>query len=127
MRRTVGDVAGSVGLTVWALGLLALIVGGVFAINAVVYPWWLRVQREGVEQSKSYNDSRNQMLFTYKDQYADLEVKIVDVNGNKDAVAAYRGQEKAILGSMCQLVGTMKTGTIAPDISAFLVEHGGCR
>lgn len=122
------DFGCSIGYALWFLVILAIVVAGVAVIDRVVYPWYLQTQREGVEASKSYNDSRNQMLFTYMSEWRDLETKVAEAgDANPAAVTAYRGQQQAILDSMCQLTGTMNAGTVAPDITAFLAQRGGCR
>ena len=126
MKQIVRDVGCSFGYAVWALLLIAVVAGGLFAFNSVLYPWWLSVQRESVENSKSYNDSRNSQLFTYMSEYKDLESKIAENESNLPAVTAYRGQQGAILDSMCQIVGTMNSETVSPDIVAFLFQYGGC-
>ena len=126
MKTAVRGVGASLGFTLWGLLILAVVVAGVFAINSVVYPWWLSIQREAVESSKSYNDSRNTMLYTYMSEYEDLSVKVAESSDNPAAVQAYQGQQQAIIDSMCQMKGTMNSGTVSPDVNSFLSQHGGC-
>lgn len=119
---------GSLGMTIWMLVIVAVIVAGGFALWAAFYPLQLRVERLSVEQSKSYNDSRNTALMNYKVQYENLAVKLAEDNGaNPTADAEYTAQEKSILDSMCQMISTMTPDAVNPLATSFLSQHGGCR
>lgn len=92
---------------------LAIVILGIFTIQAALYPGWLSIQRSGVEHSKSYIDSQNSALSNLIREY----------NGNQTNEA----QQAAILGQMCQTVNSMRPETVAPNINQFLANHGGCQ
>lgn len=92
---------------------LAIVILGIFTIQAALYPGWLSIERSGVEHSKSYIDSQNTALSNLIREY----------NGNQTNEA----QQSAILGQMCQMVNSMRPETVAPNINQFLASHGGCQ
>lgn len=97
------------------------------AINGTLYPWWLSIQRRAVEQSKSFTDSNNNMLETYKLEYAKLDTKIAEANGDAGLTGAYEAQQKAIVEKMCREISTMAQGTVNPNTLSWLNSKGGCR
>jgi hypothetical protein len=115
------------------LGLvaIAILVAGIGAItmaaNGTLYPWWLSIQRKSVEQSKSFVDSNNNMLETYKLEYVRLDTKIAEANGNDAVVKAYAAQQVAVREKMCKQISTMAQGTVNPNTLAWLNSNGGCR
>lgn len=109
-----------------AIVILIFIVGaGIYAFDSTFLPLWMGVQRNAVENSKSYNDSRNTALTTYIQEYNALEVKVVEAKGDEMLTGVYNAQQKAILNNMCQMA--VSTKEVAPNTQQFLVEHGGCR
>jgi len=111
--------------TVIAVVVLGILAFGTLFIQSKVYPWWLEIQRNAVEESKSFVDSRNDGLITMRQEYLRLEEKAVAAPG--EVVPAYRAQQKAILDDMCQIVETMQPDTVATSINQFLALHGGCK
>lgn len=111
-------------IVVCVCGLIVFAV--MFATNAVTYPTWLGIQRNAVEQSKSYVDSANGSLSTYTQEYRALDSKIAEADNNAALVGTYKAQQKAILNSMCQQINSMRAGTVAPASSSFVAQHGGC-
>lgn len=109
--------ASEVGTTVWysLVVVIAFVVieTGLFAWNAAIYPWWLQVQRAGVEQSKSYTDSSNDAMMTYIQDY------------NKPS--ASDGQKQADINAICLKLSQMQVGTASPIVTQFISLHGGCR
>jgi hypothetical protein len=107
--------------------VFAIIAVGSMAINGTLYPWWLSIQRKAVEQSKSFTDSNNNMLETYKLEYAKLDTKIAESQGNEDLIKAYKAQQVAVTDRMCRQISTMKKETVNPDTLSWLNSKGGCR
>lgn len=115
--------------TVKALALTLLVIVVAIAsyllIARVVYPAWFAIQRESVEESKSFVDSSNIMLQTYMLEYARLDVNIAQ--SDAATAKAYRGQQRAIINKMCSQVATMEPSTIQPSTMAWLTIKGGCQ
>jgi hypothetical protein len=111
------------------VALLVCVIAVAFtALNGeVLYPWWLSMQRKGVEQSKSFTDSNNSMLQTYMLEYSRLDTKIAEAGDNVSVVDAYKAQQKAIVTKMCTQISTMNKSTVNPDVLSFLSSNGGCR
>lgn len=107
--------------------LTAGIAGIIMAAQGTLYPWWLSIQRKSVEQSKSFTDSNNNMLQTYKLEYIRLDAQIIAANGNPALVNVLEAQQKAIIEKMCLEISTMAQGTINPNTLAWLNSNGGCR
>lgn len=120
------DSMSAVWVTIVLCVCVAIVVLAMFGLNAGLYPRWLGVQRNAVEESKSYVDSANSSLTTYAQEYRALDSKIAEADNNADVVATYKAQQKAIMNSMCQQIASMKANTISPVSSAFVAEHGGC-
>lgn len=120
------DSAAAVWWTIVLSFCVLLFAGAVFAFNAGLYPAWLGIQRNAVEQSKSYVDSANGSLTTYAQEYRALDTKIAEAGDNSSTVGAYKAQQKAILNSMCQQIDSMRTNTVAPAALSFMTQHGGC-
>jgi hypothetical protein len=119
------------GYTVWASFLvvivLAIITLGSLFVQRVAYPWWLSIQRESVENSKSFVDANNNMLETYKLEFSRLDTKIAEAKGDGKLIEAYEAQQKAILERMCKEISTMKIETVNPSTLTWLNSKGGCK
>lgn len=111
-------------ITVVVIAVLAL---GGLAVQRVVYPWWLSVQREAVEESKSFTDANNNMLQAYMLEYSRLDTKIAEAQGNVELVAAYNAQQSAIVERMCRQISTMKRDTVNPTTIQWLNGKGNCK
>ena len=127
MKDTIKAFFGSIGMTVWALVLIAIVAAALFFGWKYLYPETLAVRREAVEQSKSFTDSFNIALANYAHEYASLEVDIAKAGEGSPVAKAYEEQQGAILLQMCRMISTMKADTIAPDTLVFISQHGGCR
>jgi len=110
-----------------ALLIVAILAVGTTALNGTLYPWWLSIQRQSVEQSKSFTDSNNNMFESYMLEYSRLDVKIAEAQGDDTLTPAYRAQQKAIVGKMCRQISTMAQGTVNPNTLSFLSSNGGCK
>lgn len=104
---------------------VALVIG-LAALNGALYPWWLSVQRNAVEQSKSFVDANNNMLETYKLEYVRLDTKIAEAQGDEKLIAAYHSQQAAIINQMCTEISTMNRSTVNPNTIAWISSQGGC-
>ena len=109
------------GWVIWVLIITLIVTAvlavGLLAINGVVLPWERAIDRNVVEQSKSFTDSNNNMLATYMLEYGRLDVEIAKVKDNPDLSGAYISQQKAIVGRMCKQMATMNRATIEKDIA----------
>ena len=129
MKHFIKNRGEEVGSLVWytllALLIVAILSFGWLGISRVVYPWWLSIQREAVEDSKSYTDSTNIAMANYIREYHSLDSKIAEAKGDQFLIAPYQAQQSAILNQMCQIKATMND--VAPDTQVFLSQHGGCQ
>lgn len=119
---------GELGYTIWLVFLTLIVIalltfGGLF-IQKVAYPWWLSIQRQSVENSKSFTDANNNMLETYKLEYSRLDVKISE---SPDSASVYKAQQKAILEKMCVEISTMQRNTVNPQTIQWLNSKGACK
>jgi len=126
MKRFLYELADMTGISVAILTVMIIFVSGSLAISYFAYPAYLSIQRESVEASKSFNDSRNDALLTYQSEYGRLEIKIAESSDNKQVITVYRTQQTAILDSMCHMIATMNDGTVSPTINQFIATNGGC-
>jgi hypothetical protein len=111
-------------ITIIVVAVLAF--GGLF-IQRVAYPWWLSIQREAVEESKSFTDANNNMLQAYVLEHSRLDTKIAEAQGETDLVVAYNAQQTAIVERMCRQISTMKRDTVNPNTIQWLNSNGGCK
>lgn len=117
------------GFTVWwaLLGLtaLAILIFGGIAIQRYAYPMWIGVQRDAVQESKSFVDSTNSNLANLKTEHLLLQTKIVE-SEKPESIAAYKAQQEMVISQMCIIAGTMEDSTVSQDIRSFLAEKGQC-
>lgn len=112
MRRVLQNRLEELGWVFWLI-VLGLIVGAVaLGYFAIVRPAQLAIERNAVEQSKSYNDASNIALSNYMVQY--------------ESPNATDGQQRAIINAMCEITLKMKPELVSPRVSKFLAQHGGC-
>jgi hypothetical protein len=121
------DIGETIKYTLLALLVIAILTIGTLALQGQLYPWWLAIQRQSVEQSKSFTDANNNMLATYILEHAALDTKTIEANDNAPVVAAYKAQQKAIVAKMCLQISTMDTNTVKPNTLTWLNNKGGCR
>lgn len=127
MRQKVSELSDVVWWSVLTIVVLAIIIFGGLFIQRIAYPWWLSIQREAVEESKSFTDANNNMLQTYMLEYSRLDTKIVEAQGDIELVAAYNAQQIAILERMCRQISTMKIDTVNPNTLTWLNSKGVCK
>jgi hypothetical protein len=127
MKARFIEIGSATWYTIIAVVVIAVLSLGGLAIQGVVYPWWLSIQRESVESSKSFTDANNNMLQTYKLEYARLETKAVEAGNDTASVSAYRAQQSAVVEKMCTMISTMKIETVNPSILTWLNSKGGCQ
>ena len=120
MKDTVKFLLG--GFAILVIGIVAII-----GIYALTYPTSLAIQRNAVEQSKSFIDSHNVQLENHKLEYSRLEVDIAHAGEDETSIAAYKAQQDAIIDMMCQLKSTMDVDTINPQTLTWLNSKGGCQ
>lgn len=111
------DGAGVFGAAIFAaVGLVAVyavLAYGGLALGADILPRWKAVERRTVEQSKSFTDSRNDASLNLIREYE-------RVGESED------GQRRAIFEQVCQTVDTMAAGAVAPAVSRWVANNGGC-
>lgn len=119
------EVGGALWYTLVFLLVTALVVIGLYSIQAFVYPRWLSYQREAVENGKSYTDSTNQAVSNFIREYTALDTKIAEAKGDQDLIGAYENQQSAILTQICGVYVTMNG--VSQSNFQFISAHGGCR
>lgn len=127
MKDRFSELGYSVWWSILALVVIALLTFGGLFIQRVAYPWWLSIQRQSVERSKSFTDANNNMLETYKLEYSRLDTKIAEVGDDAKLTAAYRAQQSAIVEKMCRQISTMQKDTVNPSTLTWLNSKGGCQ
>ena len=100
------------GLLAWFLILATIVIVVSLGWFAFVRPAQLSIERDAVEQSKSYNDASNIALSNYMVEY--------------ESPNATDGQKKAIINAMCEMTLKMKADLVSPRVSKFLAKNGGC-
>jgi hypothetical protein len=126
MKNVLKGIGITFGIMFLMLLVYAFTASGTLFIQKYIYPQWLSVQRSAVESSKSYVDSNNTALMNLSTEYTALDVKIVEAGDDTSAISVYKSQQKAIKNQMCQMISTMKQGTVSPLVSQFISQNGGC-
>lgn len=112
MKRILRSRAEELGWVFWLIVIGMIVSAVAIAWFAVIRPAQIAIERDAVEQSKSYNDASNIALSNYMVQY--------------ESPSATDGQKKAIVNAMCEIALKMKPNNVSPRIRKFLSEHGGC-
>lgn len=97
-----------------------------FGIYAVTAPMRAAVDRNVVENSKSYTDSNNQAMLTFIQDYNALGVKIAQAQGNTDLITSYKGQQSADVNLICGNYTKMPVDAVSPVVRSFVYQRGGC-
>ena len=117
------------GFAIWGSILFLVVVAvlsfGTFGINKVLYPAQIAVQRDAVQESKSFVDSTNTTLGKLKMEHGRLQVKIAE-SDNPEVDATYKAQQNQVIEQMCTIMGTMDKATVDRSIASFISEEGGC-
>lgn len=100
---------------VWGIIVLCVCLG-IFTIfslglQAKLMPWWFAVQRQTVEESKSFVDSNTTAMLNKIAEYGKTE--------NQD-------QKDAIYTLVCTQATKMAPGTVPSNVARWLGEHGDC-
>jgi hypothetical protein len=116
------------GMSVW-WAIIGIIVVAVIALGGLVIysqlgPRRVQIEREIVENSKSYNDSGNIAIANYIATYLSLDSKVSETD-NKEQQTVYRAQQKAIMQQICMQINTMSAK--APSNVQFINQYGGCQ
>ncbi len=125
MRERSAELGATVWIGILSIVLIAILAFGGFAINRTLYPAWMGVQREAVQQSKSFVDSTGTTLANLKTEHGRLQVKIAETE-KPEAVAVYKAQQQQVVEQMCTIVATMDKSTVDRSIINFINEEGGC-
>jgi exoribonuclease II len=114
-------------LLFWTLIIIVVLTVAITALNGTLYPWWLSLQRNAVENSDSFVDSNNNMLQQYILEHSRLDTKIAEAKGDETLIPAYKAQQKAIVERMCREIATMKRDTVNSNTITWVNSNGGCR
>ncbi len=123
MRERSTELVVTVWVSILTIVLIAILSFGEFAINRALYPAWMGVQREAVQQSKSFVDSTNTTLGKLKLEHGRLAVKVLE---SPDSTGVYEAQQQQVIEQMCTIVATMGESTVDRSIISFINEEGGC-
>lgn len=104
--------------------VLAILVG--FGVWAGLFPLGLAVQRNAVEQSKSYTDSTNTAMIMYMQDWQKLDTEIAKSEGNVFLIATYRGQQRSDINLICATKASMRPETVSSVVLQFISQNGGC-
>lgn len=128
MKDKFNEFGNMVWYTIVFVFLGVLVIGLLQGFGLISLPFIKTVEREAVEQSKSYNDSKSIQLVNFIKEYNSLETKAIEAETNKElAVAkAYRSQKDAVFAMICQHISTMDINNINPKTLKFISINGGC-
>jgi hypothetical protein len=105
---------------------IALVGGIISGITLGVRPWVLDMQRQQVQNSQQFYQTRLTAIQNSIVEFQNLDTKIAEAEGNDTLVAAYHAQQKSIVSRIWveydQLPESAKP-KLAPDIQTFLDEH----
>lgn len=113
LKNWFGGLTYAVGITLIVIVVIVMIYSALFFLWAGTLPFGLSVQRNAVEESKSYIDSANSMMVTYMQDYTRNETN--------------PAQQQADLNAICEQISHMKRDTVSPMVSQFIASKGGCR
>lgn len=111
MRESLGVSAAAIWGTIIACICIGLITIFSLGLQAKLMPWWFAVQRETVEQSKSFVDSTTTSMLN----------KIVEYGKTKD-----KNQKEAIYTLVCNQATNMAPGTVPSTVAVWLGQNGDC-
>ncbi|MBI4137308.1 hypothetical protein HY469_04565 [Candidatus Roizmanbacteria bacterium] len=110
-----------IGLTVIVLVVIAS------ATGLITLPWVYNIEREAVQHSNVYVQSKVKELSDLKAQYERLEVQAAKYENNESVAKAYRSQQAAVVNQMWDaydLIPQDIRGDVVPDhIRSFLSQH----
>lgn len=102
---------------IWAVVLF--VIGAAMTTGALALkPAWMGFEREIVQQSPQYVESKRTLLNGLLQDWNQLEVEIV--TASTDVAAAKRGQQIAILNRMHDEAGRLPSTEVPPAVTAFL-------
>lgn len=125
MRERSSELGYTIWFTLLTLLVVAILSFGGLAIRRYTLPAWFGIQREAVQESKSFVDSTNSNLANLKTEYTRLQAKIAE-SEKGESIAAYEAQQDMVIDQMCIVVKTMNGNNVDYTINTFLAEHGGC-
>ena len=118
-RQSVLYIALALLVVVFVIALGFLYLSGV----GILYPKQLQIERQAVEQSKSFTDSHNMALTNMMLEYKTLDTQLTTTD-DPELQSSIRKQQQAIVQTMCRMTATMAEGTVDPVIVGFLAQHG---
>jgi len=104
--------------------IAALLVGG--GIWLLTRPAQLNIEREAIQHSNAYIQSKVSRMTDLKAEYLRLDSKANEFSGNESVVASLRAQQKAILDQMWEaynLIPNDARNSVPQNIREFLNEH----
>ncbi len=114
-------------ITFWmGLTFLVLIALAIF-VSLVAYPAILNWQREAVQHSNAYVQSKVAQMSDLKASYERLDVQIALYQNNPAVQDAYKAQQAAIVDQMWQtydlIPEDIRRDVVPQDIRTFLATH----
>jgi len=107
------------------LAMLVIVSLVLTAVNGFALPWQLGMQRNAVEQSRSFIDSRNTQAINKIERWFDLERQ--RMGADPDTAMAIEGQQQFLYENICALAQEQNRTTVLSQVRLFLAEHGNCR
>lgn len=81
------------------------------------------LEREGIQQSPGYVQSKQTTLVDLKAEYQRLETEAAKYAGNDKVVSEIRAQQNQVLNQMRQEAALIPESEIPGDVRRFLAEH----
>jgi lipopolysaccharide export LptBFGC system permease protein LptF len=125
MRETFEEAGAFTKVLLAAVIVVVVLTAVGYGLDAAFLPWYTGLQRNVVEQSKSFTDSSNLAMTNAIQQYDAINVSITQTQDQAE-IAAYKAQQQALKNDICKTRATMKPETVSADVNSWLASHGGC-
>lgn len=121
------ETRGVMGFVFWVGLTIIILVVIASATGLITLPWVYNIQREAVQHSNPYVQSKVKELSDLKAQYERIEVEATKYKDNEDVAKSYRSQQAAVINQMWDaydLIPQDIRGEVVPDhIRSFLSQH----
>ena len=104
--------------------VLAVIIG--IATDSYTMPLIKQIRYNTTINSQSYIESKNTHLVQIKSNILEIETKMSAQEEDSPVLKSLDVQKAASLQQMCQIIATMKDGTVDNNIVSFINQNGGC-
>jgi hypothetical protein len=117
---------GGCALFTWGGILIAL---ALLATTAalVAAPTWRAWQRESIQQSQEYSETKQRLVLQLIDTHAQLGAEIAALDPETDAalIGAKQAQQRTLVMRLRTEVQTLSSSEVPPAVTTFLAQHGG--